>query len=49
VQKLAGFVMLRDTRPGEAEDFVVEKAPKIGIPGISDDEPEPPEPFEFLR
>jgi len=41
--------MLKDSRPDEAEDFVVHNAPKIGVPGISDDEPEPPAPFEFKR
>jgi len=44
-----GVVMLRDTTPKEDEDIVESAAPKIGVPGISDDEPEPPEPFEFLR
>lgn len=46
--KLWGIVMLRDTQPGEAEDFVVAKPPKVGIPGVSDDEPEPPAAFEYL-
>jgi hypothetical protein len=31
------------------EDLVLNKAPKIGQPGVSDDEPPAPEPFEFLR
>lgn len=44
-----GVAMLRDSSPDEAEDIVVVKAPKIGVPGISDDEPEAPKPFEFLR
>jgi len=44
-----GVVMLRDSSPDEAEDIVVQAPPKIGVPGISDDEPEPPKPFEFLR
>jgi len=48
-QKLFGIVMLKDGRPNEPQQFVVPTAPKIGIPGISDDEPEPPEPFQFLR
>jgi len=47
--RLAAIIMLKDTRPDEAEDFVVPSAPKIGVPGISDDEPEPPAPFEFRR
>jgi hypothetical protein len=42
-------VILKDTKPNEGEDLVVLSAPKIGVPGISDDEPEPPEPFEFTR
>jgi len=45
----AGIVMLIDSKPQEAEDFVVAKAPKIGVPGVSDDEPDPPEPFQFVR
>jgi hypothetical protein len=40
--------MLRDSRPTDAEEWVVAKPPKVGIPGISDDEPEPPAPFEYL-
>jgi len=44
-----GVVMLRDTMEGEVEEFVVQAPLKIGVPGISDDEPEPPKPFEFLR
>lgn len=44
-----GVVMLRDQQPGDKEDFVEQAAPKIGVPGISDDEPEAPKPFEFLR
>jgi 26S proteasome regulatory subunit N2 len=48
-QRLAAIIMLKDGRPEEAEDFVVPTAPKIGVPGISDDEPEPPAPFEFTR
>jgi len=48
-QRLAAIIMLKDSRPGDAEDFVVPTAPKIGVPGISDDEPDPPAPFEFKR
>lgn len=47
--RLWGIVILKDGKPDEGEELVVTSAPKIGIPGISDDEPEPPEPFEFLR
>jgi 26S proteasome regulatory subunit N2 len=47
--KLAGIVMLRDRKQGEAEDLVQPKPPKIGQPGVSDDEPAAPEPFEFTR
>jgi len=48
-QKLSGIVMLRDTTPDQPEEFVQPTPPKIGIPGISDDEPEAPAPFQFLR
>jgi len=48
-KKLAGIVMLSDTQQDQAEEFVVPTPPKIGIPGISDDEPEPPAPFQFTR
>jgi len=41
--------MLRDTRPEDPEKIVITKAPTVGIPGISEDEPEPPEPFTFTR
>lgn len=46
---LSGIVLLRDTKPDLPEELVVQKEPKIGIPGVSDDEPAPPEPFEFRR
>jgi len=46
---LAGIVMLRDTTPEQTEKIVITKAPTVGIPGISEDEPEPPEPFTFTR
>jgi len=48
-KRLWGIVVLKDTTPEFAEDLVVPVVPKIGIPGIGDDEPEPPEPFEFTR
>uniref|UniRef100_A0A7S4DW45 26S proteasome regulatory subunit RPN2 C-terminal domain-containing protein n=1 Tax=Lotharella globosa TaxID=91324 RepID=A0A7S4DW45_9EUKA len=48
-ETITGIVMLIDNTPQEKEDFVVAKAPKIGVPGVSEDEPDPPEPFEFLR
>jgi len=48
-QNLAGFVLLEDSQPEQPEQLVVQSAPKIGIPGVSDDEPAPPEPFEFTR
>ena len=46
-QQLAGFVMLNDTQPDKAETLVQGKTPKIGVPGVSDDEPEPPAPFQY--
>jgi 26S proteasome regulatory subunit N2 len=46
---LAGIVMLRDLTPDVAEEIVVSTPPKLGVPGISDDEPEPPADFELLR
>ena len=46
-QQLAGFVMLHDTQPDKAETLVKVKPPKIGVPGVSDDEPEPPAPFQY--
>ena len=46
-QQLAGFVMLHDTLPGQEEKLVRGKTPKIGVPGVSDDEPEPPAPFQY--
>lgn len=45
----SGITLLRDSTPGEPEDIVVAKPPKIGVLGVSDDEPAPPEPFQFLR
>eukprot|EP00808_Paulinella_micropora_P016424 g17140.t1 len=48
-QSLSGIVMLRDKTPGLPEKIVVTKAPTVGVPGISEDEPDPPEPFEFTR
>jgi len=48
-KQLAGIVMLRDSRPDDPEKIVITKAPTVGIPGISEDEPEPPEPFTFTR
>lgn len=44
-----GIVLLVDTKPDEEESIYQPKAPKIGVPGVSADEPEPPEPFQFLR
>jgi 26S proteasome regulatory subunit N2 len=46
-KQLAGIVMLRDSRPNEEENFVEPTPPKIGVPGVSDDEPAPPEEFDF--
>ena len=46
-QQLSGFVLLEDTQPSKEEVLVKGKTPKIGIPGVSDDEPEPPKPFEY--
>ncbi len=48
-QLLQGVVMLADTKSGEPEKIYQPKAPKIGVPGVSDDEPAPPEPFECSR
>jgi 26S proteasome regulatory subunit N2 len=42
-----GAILLRDTTPGEPEVMVQKKEPKIGVPGVSDDEPQPPQPFEY--
>lgn len=44
---LTGFVMLNDTKPDEPEVLVTAKTPKLGVPGVSDDEPQPPKPFEY--
>jgi 26S proteasome regulatory subunit N2 len=46
-ESLGGFVMLRDTKPDEAVELVKGPAPRVAIPGISDDEPDPPAPFEL--
>ena len=46
-QQLSGFVLLDDTQPSKEEVLVKGKTPKIGVPGVSDDEPEPPKPFEY--
>ncbi|KAM3405539.1 hypothetical protein ACQJBY_008188 [Aegilops geniculata] len=50
-----GFILLRDTQPSEAEELVVlTDAPATGqpVPGASamavDDEPQPPQAFEYL-
>jgi len=48
-KRLWGVVMLKDMKSTESEELVVTSAPKVGIPGIGDDEPEPPEPFEYTR
>jgi len=48
-KNLQGVVMLADTKAGEPEKIYAPKAPKIGTPGVSDDEPAPPEPFECTR
>jgi len=48
-KEFSGITMLRDSKPGEPEDLVVAKPPKIGVLGVSDDEPAPPAPFQFLR
>merc|ERR1712224_1074961 len=48
--KTAGILMLRDQKPGEEADMVEVKAP-TGTGGganvIEEDEPGPPEPFEY--
>jgi len=44
---LWGITMLRDTQPDQPEEFVIKAKTKVGIPGISEDEPEPPQPFEY--
>jgi len=48
-QLCPGVIMLKDTSPGDKEDIVIPKPPSVGIPGISDDEPDTPEPFIFTR
>ena len=45
--QLSGFVLLEDTQPSQQEQLVKGKTPKLGVPGVSDDEPEPPKPFEY--
>jgi len=46
-EKLSGVVILSDSKPEEKEEIVKSKAPKIGVAGVSDDEPEPPAPFTY--
>lgn len=41
------IIMLKDTTPGHPETLVQGKSPKIGVPGVSDDEPEAPANFEY--
>jgi hypothetical protein len=41
--------MLKDKQPSENEEIVVTNQPKVGVPGISDDEPDAPKPFTFTR
>jgi 26S proteasome regulatory subunit N2 len=48
-KRVFGFVLLSDSTPNEAEEIVSTKAPKFSTPGVSSDEPDPPEPFEFTR
>ncbi len=46
-QNLAGFVLLEDSTPDQPELLVSQNAPKILVAGVSEDEPAPPEPFEY--
>lgn len=48
-RQMTGFVLLEDTTPDQPESLVVAVAPKVLAPGVSEDEPAPPEPFEFNR
>lgn len=48
-KRLGGIVLLKDTQPGSSEDIVQQAVIKVGVPGVSSDEPEPPEPFDFTR
>jgi len=46
-----GIVMLKDKTPGEKEEIIPEALPTSAGAGVLEDEanePEPPEPFEFL-
>jgi len=46
-----GIVLLKDKTPGEMEEIIPEALPTSAGAGVLDDEanePEPPEPFEFL-
>jgi len=46
-----GIVLLKDKTPGEKEDIIPEALPSSANAGVLEDEanePEPPEPFEFL-
>jgi len=47
-RKLSGIVVLRDTQPNLPEDLIVPDQPKtLGVG--EEEEPSPPEPFEFTR
>jgi len=45
----SGIIMLKDNEPEKDEIVVSPKAPKMGVPGVDADEPEPPADFEFVR
>lgn len=46
-KQLGGIVLLRDSKPEEQEQIYTPADPKIGVPGVSDDEPAPPQPFQI--
>ena len=49
IRQLSGFVVLKDSTPDALEEIVVSKVPRFSTPGVSGDEPQPPEPFAFTR
>jgi len=47
VPKLGGIVMLRDTKPDQQQEIVATKQPKLTVPGVDANEPQPPAPFQY--
>jgi len=47
-ESVHGIVLLKDTKPGEAEDIIKGGVPTLGSQEEEGDEPEPPEAFEFV-